>query len=58
MGRKDGNPFDFYLTTQQPKYIVLRTEYKEQFAQDQPDVLSKSAILFSNADFILYTYGH
>lgn len=58
MGRKEGNPFDFYLATQKPRYIVLRTEHKEQFAQDQPDFISKCDILFSNSNFILYTYGH
>ena len=58
MGREKDNPFNYYLETQRPKYIVLRTLHKGKFAVDQPDVLAKSTVVFTNSDFTLYTYGH
>jgi hypothetical protein len=58
MGRKNGNPFNYYLETQQPKYIILKTTNKDQYAEDQPEILAKSSILYRNTNFILYRYGH
>ena len=58
MGRNEGNPFIYYLETQKPKYIILRTKYEDKYAIDQHEIISKSSILFRDTNLIIYKYGH